>query len=286
VAPHPSSLNSAEELRAALESALGRPLVDARIDSVGMGARNSLWRIRGRDYDWMARIAHERPSLQLDVAQEYAAHAAAAAADLAPRIVLAEPAQRLLVMEFVPGVPWSAADVRSRIARLASRLRTLHALAPPATLASFGLVEGVFSLIDRAHGRGAAGLDTERLRSRATALAKDHRPSGQPAFCHNDLHHLNLLGDQPLFVDWEYAAVGDPLVDLAALATYHDFDLLQRTELLRCYASQRGMADFDVVCALFDALHIAWLLVAGVWDDTPMTRRAALMARVGLQADR
>ncbi len=74
-------------------------------------------------------------------------------------------------------------------------------------------------------------------------------------------------------------------MDLAAVATYHDFDVHRRRELLRSYGSERGMADFDVVCALFDALHLAWLVVADVWDETPMTRRATLMARVGLRAD-
>lgn len=285
MASQPSSLTSAEELRGAVESVLGQPLGDARIDSVGTGARNSLWRIRGRGFDWMARIAHEWPNLELDVAQEYAAHSVAAAAGLAPRIVLAEPVQRLLVMEFVPGEVWSAADVRSRIARLAARLRTLHALTPPATLASFDLVEGVFVLVARARSLGAAGLATAHLQSRAAALAGDYDCSREPAFCHNDLHHLNLLGDEPLFVDWEYAAVGDPRVDLAAVATYHDFDVRQRTELLHSYGSECSVADFDIVCALFDALHIAWLVVAGVWDDTPMTRRTTLMARVGLQVD-
>ena len=131
-------------------------------------------------------------------------------------------------------------------------------------------------------GLSVAGLDTEALQRRASALAEGYRPSDRATFCHNDLHHLNLLGDEPLFVDWEYAAVGDPQMDLAAIATYHDFDARQRMALLHSYGSERAMADFDVVCALFDALHIAWLVVAGVWDDTPMTRRATLMARVGL----
>lgn len=285
MATHASGLNNAEELRVAVERALGRSLGDARIESVGLGARNSIWRIRGRDYDWIARIAHERPNLQLDVRQEYAAHSAAAAAGMAPKIVLAEPGQRLLLMEFVPGVPWSAADVRNRIPRLASRLRALHALAPPEALASFDLVDGVISLITRLDRLSVSGLDTEGLRSRATSLAQDYRSSSQPAFCHNDLHHLNLLGVEPLFIDWEYAAIGDPQMDLAAVATYHDFDVHRRRELLRSYGSERGMADFDVVCALFDALHLAWLVVADVWDETPMTRRATLMARVGLRAD-
>jgi aminoglycoside phosphotransferase (APT) family kinase protein len=282
VAAQSSGLNSAEEVRAAVESALGKSLREARVDSAGMGARNSLWRIRGAGYDWMARIAHDRPNLHLDVAQEYAAQSAAAAAGMAPEVILARPEQHLLVMGFVPAALWSAADVRRRISHLASRLRALHALAPPPTLSPFNLLDGVSDLVARALSIGAIGLDGEHLRSKVATLAERYQPVQSPVFCHNDLHHLNMLGEKPLFVDWEYAAVGDPHMDLAAVATYHDFDVRQRTELLRRYGGRSSVADFDVVCALFDALHVAWLVVAGVWDDTPMTRRATLLARVGL----
>jgi thiamine kinase len=282
MASQSSGLNSVEEVRAAVESALGKPLHDVRIDSMGMGARNSLWRIRGPGYDWMARIAHDRPSLDLDVAQEYAAQYAAAAAGMAPEVILTWPEQRLLVMRFVPAAPWSVANVRSRMEHLALRVRALHAIAPPQMLSPFNLVAGVSSLMARALSTSAVGLEHDRLRSQVETLAERYQPVQSPVFCHNDLHHLNLLGEKPLFVDWEYAAIGDPYMDLAAVATYHDFDANQRTELLHSYGGQRSAADFDNVCALFDALHVAWLVVAGVWDDTPMTRRATLLARLGL----
>jgi aminoglycoside phosphotransferase (APT) family kinase protein len=230
----------------------------------------------------MVRIAHDRPNLQLDVAQEYAAQAAAAAAGMAPEVILANQEQHLLVMDFVRAAPWSAAEVRSRISHLASRVRALHALAPPPTLSPFDLVDGVSIWLARASRMRAVGLDSERVRSKVAILAGHYRPAEAAVFCHNDLHHLNMLGEKPLFVDWEYAAIGDRSMDLAAIATYHDFDARQRAELLRSYGGQRNVADFDIVCALFDALHVAWLVAAGVWDDTPITRRATLLARLGL----
>jgi len=247
-----------------------------------MGARNSLWRIHGPGYDWMVRIAHDRPNLQLDVVEEYAAQSTAAAAGMAPEVILALPEQQLLVMDFVRAAPWSAAEVRSRISLLASRVRALHGLAPPPRLSAFDLVNGVSVWLARASNMRAAGLDSKRLQDKVATLAEHYRPAAASVFCHNDLHHLNMLGEKPLFVDWEYAAIGDPYMDLAAVATYHDFDARQRSELLRSYGPERSVADFDIVCALFDALHVAWLVAAGVWDDTPITRRATLLARLGL----
>jgi thiamine kinase len=285
MATQPLHLSSAQDVRRAIERALGCSLADAQLESAGTGARNTLWRIHGRGYEWMARVARPHPDLDLDVEQEYAAHAAAARAGIAPAVVLTEPAQRLLVMQAVPGAPWSAADVRARITQLAARVRELHTLAAPLELAAFDLVEGVLALIARADNSAPVDLNLERLRVRTTELAARHRPAERMVFCHNDLHHLNLLGEQPLVVDWEYAARGDPRVDLAALATYHDLDTQQRAELLRVYGGVWGREEFDVVCALFDALHIAWLVAAGVWEETQVARRATLMARVGMQGN-
>jgi aminoglycoside phosphotransferase (APT) family kinase protein len=282
MAAKPPSLSGAEDVRATVAAALGLSLAEAQIESIGLGARNALWRIRGKGIDWVARIAQPRPQLDLDVREEYAAHLAAAHAGLAPRVILAQPAHCLLVMENERGTAWSADAVRAQIALLAARVRELHALPAPEGLKSFELVDGIRSLVGRIRGIEAAGLDLGELESRIGVLAQGYRRATS-VFCHNDLYHLNLLGPRPLFIDWEYAALADPLMDLAALATYHDFDVQQRAELLRGYGRDLEIAQLDLVCALFDALHLAWLIAAGVWDDTPVTRRAVLRARVGLR---
>jgi aminoglycoside phosphotransferase (APT) family kinase protein len=281
MAAQPPGLSGEGQVRAALEAALGQSLADVQVDAIGVGARNALWRVRGPSIDWVARSAQPRPRLDLDVRQEYAAHLAAADAGLAPRVLLADPQRCLLVMQYEPGAPWSAEEVRARIGALAARVRTLHALPVPEGLGTFDLVDGIRSLLERAGG-GCPGLDLDELRARIGVLAQSYRHAARGVFCHNDLHHLNLLGRQPLFIDWEYAAVADPQMDLAALATYHDFDARQRAELVHAYDKALEPAQFDVACALFDALHLAWLVAAGVWDDTPVTRRAVLRARVGL----
>ena len=286
MAAQPPGLSDAAEVRRAVERALGRSLAEAQLQSIASGARNSLWRIHGRGYEWVARVARGHPELDLEVEHEYAAHLAAARAGLAPAVVLADAAQHLLVMQAVPGEPWSAAQVRARIPQLAKRVRALHSLAIPVELAAFDLVEGVMALITRAGSSTPEGLDLERLHARTLELSVHLRPAQQTVFCHNDLHHLNMLGEQPLMVDWEYAARGDPRMDLAGLATYQDFDARQRRELLRSYESGCNPEEFDVVCALFDALHLAWLAAAGVWSETPIARRTTLLERVGIRDSR
>jgi aminoglycoside phosphotransferase (APT) family kinase protein len=39
---------------------------------------------------------------------------------------------------------------------------------------------------------------------------------------HSDLNHANVLtADRIYFIDWEYAQVGDPLIDLACVMAYY-----------------------------------------------------------------
>lgn len=271
-----------EQVLASVESAVGQRLQGAQVESVGSGVRNALWRITGPNIRWMARIAHHRVALQLDIAQEYCAHRAAAGAGLAPPIIVAVPEQRLLVMEFIPSAPWTRNDLHANIAVLAERVRGLHELPWPPGLGSLNLVDAVMALAARARSDPASKFDIERLESRVGVLAQHYQRGSQSVFCHNDLHHLNILGMPPVFVDWEYAAVGDPNVDLAAIATYHDFDAGQRSELLKCCGSRLKALEFDVICVLFDALHLVWLAAAGAWEQTAAQRRSVLMNRVGL----
>ena len=101
------------------------------------------------------------------------------------------------------------------------------------------------------------------------------------ALCHNDLHHLNLLGTAPLmFVDWEYAGVGDPIFELAAVIGYHDLDLEQRSILIAAHGGGFAPAHVTRMCLVFDCLHALWLDAAGGWDSLGAERREALIARL------
>ena len=55
--------------------------------------------------------------------------------------------------------------------------------------------------------------------------------------CHLDLHSGNILDDGNKFwlIDWEYAAMGDPLFDLATAASVDNFSDQQMAELLALY---------------------------------------------------
>src|SRR5262245_12784479 len=130
-------------LRALLEQITGRALTDARIERFSSGARNELWKVTTSDSTWMARVARANPGLDLDLAQEYLAHRAAALAGLAPRVIEAAPEAGLLLMEFVTGALWSVEDVHRRLPELVRYVRALHAVPAPAGLQALDLISAV-----------------------------------------------------------------------------------------------------------------------------------------------
>jgi len=130
-----------------------------------------------------------------------------------------------MVMHHIEGPTWSADDMSrpDRLRQLGATLHALHSVAPP-SVAPFD----IGASIERLHERLCAALPGEAAhlsqlndRARASLLVSDsaQRPK---TVIHNDLHHTNLIGIGRLYLlDWEYAAVTDPLIDLACLLAYY-----------------------------------------------------------------
>jgi thiamine kinase-like enzyme len=82
------------------------------------------------------------------------------------------------------------------------------------------------------------------------------------ALCHHDPHAGNLLGfDAPVLIDWEYAANGQPLFDLAVVIRYHRLDAAAAEILLSAWAGDGGEAHRERLagfCQLYDLLSVLW----------------------------
>ena len=176
---------------------------------------------------FVARIHDEAAAtLGADHEREAKLHAVAAAAGLAPALLHVDPRHRFMIMEHVPGPTWTQADLGrpERLRQLGSTLHALHSVAPPG-VAPFD----IGASIERLHGRLCAALPDEGGglshfidRAREALLLSDsaRRPG---VVIHNDLHHTNLMdgAGRLVLLDWEYAAVTDPLLDLACLLAYY-----------------------------------------------------------------
>jgi thiamine kinase len=144
-------------------------------------------------------------------------HGIAAAAGMAPAIV--DGNDRWLITWYVAGRLWNGADFgdAGRLKELGTTLRRLHELAPPDC--------GRFDLIGALGGYAArAGAPAGYLEHATAAWEVSGAPGRALAILHHDLHGSNLI-DGPgglVLIDWECAAVSDPLLDVACLLSYHE----------------------------------------------------------------
>jgi thiamine kinase len=279
-------------VRAALEGferGRGALAAGVRLAPLAGGVENSSVRVSSAAGDWVVRIAGPRDArFAINRVAERQVHAAAAALGFAPAIVHVDTEQGLLVTEHVAGQPWTRDEVRSPagLKLLGARLAELHAQPLPRAVRRMNVHDVLAHYLEQP-------VTTPGPMSRADLAARlrwslaTYRPA-PPALCHNDLHHLNLLGRAPLlFVDWEYAAVGDPVFELAAVIGYHDLDPEQRELLLAAYGRELRRAHVARMCLVFDCLHALWLEAADAWRTLSPERREALLARLAIDpADR
>nr|WP_298728888.1 phosphotransferase [uncultured Steroidobacter sp.] len=232
------------------------------------GLTNESWLVRSKRDDIVVRISNAaEQALQIDRQSEAAVLAAVGEAGIGPEVLLCDPAQRVLVTRYL-GDTWTEADAvqEQNIQRLGQLFRRLHRVPPPAAARRVELsdtLEGYFRTLEE---RGIQpALITKSLRERALQVALKLRENSAATLCHNDVHHLNVTDDGTLrLIDWEYAGVGQRLFDLASVCVYHNYDKLQREQLLSAYTSLTELTTWhrlELACWLFEYVRDLWMAV-------------------------
>ena len=244
------------------------------VEPLAGGTANVSYRVRSLQGWFVVRLHRPyAPELGVDRRREARLHAAAAAAGLAPAILAADPGGSFLVTEYADARRWDSEDMEDpeRLMLLARTLGRLHALPAPQTPA--------FDLATLAAGHVAAIVRTEPaaagvlgpLLVRAQGILAEQTAAARPhCIVHNDLNHANLLGEAPLYlIDWEYAAVADPLSDLACLVAYYP-QLMSQLPLL--------LAESGLAATPGQLRQAAWVysLISDLWH-----RRVQLAAAAG-----
>lgn len=271
-----------DRLAAALEAVGGRlgTVISAAVPQAG-GLTNQTWRLETDRGAMMLRLSGGRETeLGIDRDSELAALRAAEMHGLGPSLLLAEPAAGLLVTVAAPGLPWEAADARRprNLQRIGAWFARLHGLPPPAALRRLAMRD---ALADLSLTLARGGLDTlpEPLYETAADHCERLDESGPPAFCHNDVHHLNVIDAAATLtvVDWEYAAQGEAVVDLAEFAANHGLDPGESAILLEAYVAHGGRP----AAAAFDSARWLASLRALLWVDVRIASAPSLAPALG-----
>ncbi len=197
---------------------------------------------------------------------EYAISRVAWEIGIAPEPVAFIAVHEILVTRFVEGVPIEINDPAT-IRNVATLLHRLHSA--PEVPGIFNLPLVIDDYISTAKRYGVnmpSELDKALEYSRKIIDAIDHCPS-RTAPCHNDLIAANFLQsrDRLYLLDWEYAGMGDPYVDLGNCAVNFCMDEAACTVLMESYLdrepSTAEMAQLHLLRVLSDLREAMWSYV-------------------------
>ena len=230
------------------------------------GLTNRNYRVIVGEREFALRLnAPNSEALRLDREQEIATLRVLEQSGIGPEVVHASLEDGLLVTRWIKGKRWSREDMAEpgNIERLADRLHQVHALPPIEDRLEPGEKARQYIRVIESAGMalpGPADAFIEEIESRWKPLAE-----AQPCLCHNDVVHTNIIDDGSLrIVDWEYAAMGNPLYDLATITQNHGYSPEQTGALLEAYF---GTVDDDcheamqAMQGIYDRLHVLWSLV-------------------------
>jgi aminoglycoside phosphotransferase (APT) family kinase protein len=197
----------------------------AEVTALPGGSLNRSYRVLTRAGRFVARLSPGPDAwLAADRAAERELHRAAAAAGIAPRIIHAD--EQWLITEFIAGRSWTSMDFGDpgRLERLGCTLRRLHELAPPQS-GRIDLLRALQSYVRRIQVVAPETPQLEVFLGEARGAWSVSGAADRPvAIVHHDLHGSNLIDARGglMLIDWECAAVADPLLDVACILSYHE----------------------------------------------------------------
>jgi aminoglycoside phosphotransferase (APT) family kinase protein len=257
-----------ERVRAALRRVWpdARTVDTAQIRALGGGLNARSFLVVAGERRHVLRLPLKVAVAALDLASEARAMHAAAAVDLAPAVIAVDIEAGLLLTEYCAG-PLTAEYVRQPaiITMIVRSLRALHQLRVELPVYSVRTFAATYLAALRAGATRVLSAEEQRWADELTRLAHHFDESYAPtAFCHTDLVAANILTDGATarLIDFEYAGLGAPLLDLASVAGMNDFASAQRQHLLDAYYGAGGdaptMRDLDSAVRMVRLLAYFW----------------------------
>jgi thiamine kinase-like enzyme len=239
---------------------------EVRLERLHGGLSNESWKVTDEVGVHVVRFGSDFPFHHVRRDRELAAARAAEAAGFGPAVEFGAPG--VMVTAYLGARTWTEDDMRANPARVGRLLREFHDRMPT-LVAGEGAIFWVFHVI-RDYARLLEEKNSrfapELTRLRAIAAEMEAAQVSMPiVFGHHDLLPGNFLetADGRLWlIDFEYAAFGTGMFDLACAAGNAGLDESGTDDLLRAYF---GAPPDAATLKAFDAMRCAALAREAMW---------------------
>ena len=229
------------------------------------GMTNHNYLVNDHTQRYVVRLGDDIPLHGIWRFNERAASRAAHAAGISPAVMYAD--QGVIVLQYIEGKTYEAADVRNNLSRVVDLLKrthqnmAAHLEGAVLTFWVFHILRGYFSNL-----RQSQSPRRSLLASLVPCAANLEAAVGAMpvVFSHNDLLAANFLDDgkRLWLIDWDYAGYNSPLFDLGGLASNNEFDDGLTATLLEHYFDRVD----DALLKQFHAMKCASLLRETMWS--------------------
>ncbi len=224
----------------------------------GMTNKSFVFTVQGKRY--VFRIPGEGTEKLIDRKNEKAAYEAVAPLDIADEILYFDAESGVKIAKYYEGSR-TAGRLSMEDAKLAmERLHVLHKCKAtlPSGLDVKGMMERYDALVQKYNAIRFDKADYEQTKEKMWRLIAFEKALGvTKTLCHGDYNYANVLflEDGNLrIIDWEYAAMGDPLMDVALYGNYSYMSREQIDECLLYYCKRKPTRQQQARCYMYVAL--------------------------------
>jgi thiamine kinase-like enzyme len=254
-----------ERLRSLVGTSLGKILAVRPVES---GTTGTSYRIDTTSKHYIAKLFPADSDVLLGPKAQFALLDRLAPTAIAPLPAMCDEAAGLLVTEYIRDARAVSLDeIRqpARIRQLVRLLKILHRT--DAAIHRFEPKVYAHRYFERLGGRERLS-PRDGQRSQELLELADDLDDRTCCLCHNDLTADNVLfGASPRLIDFDYAVVASPILDLASVAVMNSFSPEQEMLLLNAYADDSELpfsgTDFVRVQRLVRLLSHFWSLASG-----------------------
>ncbi len=234
------------------------------------GITNENYWLNINGYEYVLRINNpDSERLGLDRNAEIKIMSEVASLNIAPEHIFYSQKSNFYLSKWITGEVWRNSDLQKQINlnRLAQRLKQLHNL-PSHSFPRMDLIKRLDlyrTMIQKRHG-DLPGIEKRILFYTINRLGTMNH-SLSACLCHNDLVIANIVEttEQKIcFLDWEYAAVNEPLFELAVIFKGNQLSEESRRYFLQAYLGDESYQiteELAMWCWFYDYLSLLWGLV-------------------------
>lgn len=243
----------------------------ASISEIGGGATNLNYKIKIADQAYFLRIGSDAGVLGNSIEREYLSSKLASDFKIAPEIVLYNPEHHILVTRFIPAKA-TALDIHDpeTLARVVKQVRSLHQIpwTIPYSMDPYEVVTGYYAKLVEMEVELPSSI--KKVLLPALAYIQHQKKLSPKCICHMDLHKGNFLddGDSIWLLDWEYAGMGDPIFDLATMASADNFTNEQMHQLAETYFERYSHEDYVDLYMMRIVADARWALWSYLQAET------------------